>query len=322
MHAVVAEHIATYVYGPFRQQKEIDLQFHFFVEKPIGVEVQSATDAITALSHAFESLDPVRFVDHYLAKERVRDIQCIAQDTTPALHEFQSMISSPTLRRIDVVLFEMVDVHGRGVFYDEVGALFDVGQNHLLQVLAEVLLARYTMMVRASEKPPRAKYADAQVTSSSIVRIPTKSEIIDHLHIVGTPVFGQYEGYVQEPEVNPESDTETYVDVSAELMNSFHQTFKPYLQGITCRIASAKKAGYNASEIILHNDTGQNATIDMREGVDAYTYLFTHILTSPHISPQLFATPTEIRSSWKFVMGVSEKKSKEQMVTYQSLPKT
>jgi glucose-6-phosphate 1-dehydrogenase len=57
----------------------------------------------------------------------------------------------------------------------------------------------------------------------------------------------------------------------------------------------------------------------MREGVDAYTYLFTHILTSPHLSPELFATAPEILSAWKCVMAIKKKKSKKRMVTYQSL---
>jgi glucose-6-phosphate 1-dehydrogenase len=129
-------------------------------------------------------------IDHYLGKEAVEDL---------LVFRFSNMLLEPIwnrnyVRSVQVTMAESIGVEGRGSFYDSVGAIRDVMQNHLLQVVS--LLAM---------EPPVDP--DASFLQDEKSKVLAAMEPIDPACLVR----GQYVGYRDEPGVEPHSTVETYV---------------------------------------------------------------------------------------------------------------
>ncbi|HEY0937446.1 MAG TPA: glucose-6-phosphate dehydrogenase [Trebonia sp.] len=161
------------------------------VEKPFGNDVASAR-ALNATIHQYFSEDAVYRVDHWLGLDPVDSLM---------FARFANSIIEPLLNRnyvqsIQITMAEAFDVADRGSFYDKTGAIKDVIQNHMLQVLATVLA-----------EPPAGSGLDSWISS--------KAQLIGALQPL-TPadvIKGQYEGYQSVAGVAPGSKTETYAAV-------------------------------------------------------------------------------------------------------------
>ena len=165
------------------------------VEKPFGTDLQSAQE-LTATMHEVFPEDAVYRVDHWLGLDPLNNV---------VVARFANSIFEPLLNRtyvssIQITMAEAFDVADRGRFYDRTGAVRDVVQNHMLQVLATV-----------TADPPDGRGLDTWVDA--------KSRVVGALRPL-TPeacVRGQYEGYQDVPGVERGSRTESYVAVRLEL---------------------------------------------------------------------------------------------------------
>jgi len=165
------------------------------VEKPFGRDLTSARELNRVLHQVFDERQIFR-IDHYLGKEAVEDL---------LVFRFSNSFLEPIWNRnyvsaVQITMAESIGVEGRGSFYDSVGALRDVVQNHLLQVLA--LLAM---------EPPVGPEANHLLDEK--VKVFAATRAID----CRSMVRGQYEGYLDEPGVAPGSTTETYAAVRVEI---------------------------------------------------------------------------------------------------------
>jgi glucose-6-phosphate 1-dehydrogenase len=161
------------------------------VEKPFGRDLASAQE-LNAIVHRSFPEGAVFRIDHYLGKESVEDL---------LVFRFANTLLEPIWNRryvssVQITMAEKFGVEGRGSFYDEVGTIRDVIQNHLLQVVA--LLAM---------EPPVANDADA--LRDEIVKVLKAVPAISPADIVR----GQYAGYLDEAGVAKGSTTETYAAV-------------------------------------------------------------------------------------------------------------
>ena len=165
------------------------------VEKPFGRDLGTAIELNKTLHEVFHE-DHIFRIDHYLGKEAVEDL---------LVFRFANTLIEPVwnrnyVRSVQVTMSETIDVEGRGSFYDSVGAIRDVLQNHLLQVVA--LLAM---------EPPAG--ADSGFLQDEKAKVIAAMRPIDPEALVR----GQYVGYRDEPGVDPESATETFVAARLEI---------------------------------------------------------------------------------------------------------
>ncbi|MGV9306116.1 glucose-6-phosphate dehydrogenase [Nonomuraea sp. NPDC003727] len=167
------------------------------VEKPFGHDVESARQLNAELLTCFEEERLFR-VDHYLGKEPVEDLIVFRFANTM----LEPIWNRTYVRSVQITLAETFGVEDRGAFYDRVGALRDVVQNHLLQLLA------YTAM----DAPPSA---DARAVLDEKWRVLRSVRAVQESDVVR----GQYEGYRDTPGVAKDSRTETFVALRATIDN-------------------------------------------------------------------------------------------------------
>ncbi|HET8657274.1 MAG TPA: glucose-6-phosphate dehydrogenase [Longimicrobiaceae bacterium] len=163
------------------------------VEKPFGRDLESARALNARILQTFRE-DQVFRIDHYLGKETVQNILAFRLGNGI----FEPLWNRNYIDYVQILVAESLGVEGRGGYYDHAGALRDMVQNHLLQLLALVAM-----------EPPGTFTADAvrneKVKVLQCIRPIAPGEVDRYV------VRGQYEGYRDEPGIAPDSTTETYV---------------------------------------------------------------------------------------------------------------
>jgi glucose-6-phosphate 1-dehydrogenase len=203
------------------------------IEKPFGHDSASA-ESLNKLVHQYFDEKQVYRIDHYLGKETVQNLLVFRF----ANSLFEPLWNRDRIESVEVVVAESLGVEHRGKYYDHAGALRDMIQNHLTQ-----LLTLTAMEPPATFDAEAIQYEKVKVLQS--VRPISMSDV----------VFGQYSrgeidgkpvpGYRQEPDVSSDSRTETYVAMRLWISNW-------RWQGVPFCLRTGKRLPTRASRIIVH----------------------------------------------------------------------
>lgn len=293
------------------------------VEKPFGKDLETAKMLEMKLSESFEEKQIFR-VDHYLGKETVQNMLAFRF----ANSIFEPVWNKTFIDHIQITWAEKEGIENRGDFFDAVGALRDIVQNHIMQLISSVSMEQPHSFTKEDVRNERAKVTASVELSDSLV------------------VRGQYEGYKEEREVGKDSQTETFaamklfvntprfsgvpfyiragkkmekeeITISVVFIQTCHILFKEYGcpeignvltfriqpdEGITLRLI-AKQPGHRlklGSVNMKFNYKDDFGTA----GLDAYEKILLDIFAGDQI---LFTRSDEIQNSWSLLDNVLKK---------------
>jgi len=196
------------------------------IEKPFGHDLESAR-ALNARIHAVFEENEVYRIDHYLGKETVQNILAFRFGNGI----FEPLWNRRYVNHVQITAAESIGVEGRGGYYQEAGALRDMIQNHLLQVMATVAMEPSAVFEPDAVRDERAKLLRS-------VKIVTPEEVPQYA------VAGQYRGFRDEPGVRPDSQTETFA-AATFFVDNWRWAGVPFF------IRTGKKLPKRATEIAI-----------------------------------------------------------------------
>ena len=206
------------------------------IEKPFGKDSDTAKKLEEQLTHTFEERQIYR-IDHYLAKENIQNI--LAFRFANAM--FEPLWNKDCIDHVQIVLAENSGIGNRGKFYEGVGALKDVVQNHLMAMLAYIAMDEPGSMSVDSIRAERVKVLQS-------IKKMTKEYIISNI------IRGQYgkglinerkvEGYREEKNIAPDSLTDTYIAMKLYLDNK-------RWDGVPFYLRTGKRMPFSAARISI-----------------------------------------------------------------------
>lgn len=300
------------------------------VEKPFGYDLVSAQELIAKTAEHFNE-EQVYRIDHYLAKETAQNILVFRKNN--AL--FNQVWNRENISQISITAVEKISIEGRANFYENVGALRDLIQSHLMQLLS------LTLMEIPDEITADSVHAAKQNVLNSIASVPADQ-------VNERAVRGQYDSYKTEVD-NDRSTTETYasvvlfsndplwsgvplrlttgkalkqkrtsitVDFGTDHINRLQFRIQPD-EGITLTL-QVKKPGL-ATDVEPTTMEFAYETAFLQNGIvaDAYERVLIEAIRGDHM---LFATDQEVLSSWRILQPLLDEwgKSADDLVTYKS----
>jgi glucose-6-phosphate 1-dehydrogenase len=285
-----------------------------FVEKPFGINLENAKQLVSDTSRFF-SENQIYRIDHYLAKETAQNILAF-RFNNPIIED---LWGRQFIDHIQISAIQEIDIEGRAGFYEGMGALRDIVQSHLLQLMTLI-------MMEAPEKMESASIHEEKLALLESVQ-PIRQNHVDELS-----VRGQYHGYREEVK-NEHSNTETYAALKLEVSNSrwggvpvLLRTGKAMAQTsteinvvfkarskrkvppniLTIRIApnegisirlTAKNPGFSNDLQPVNMNFDYNSTFE-NDSPDAYERVLVDAIAGDQ---SLFATSAEIIQSWKIL---------------------
>lgn len=231
--AIAPSHLDTTVEGIQKSGLNMsDGWSRLVVEKPFGTDLASAVASNTTIRQAFREDDVYR-IDHYLAKETVRNL---------LVFRFSNSLFSETWNRqhiesIEITVAESSGVEGRAAYYDEAGAVRDMVQNHLVQIMTLVAMEPPVAMTAAAIRSEKVKVLQSTrpiQRADAVLGRYTKGVV------EGEPVAG----YLATEGVDPDSTTPTYAAIRLHIDNW-------RWQGVPFYLRTGKRMSHRLTEVVV-----------------------------------------------------------------------
>ncbi|QEY24317.1 glucose-6-phosphate dehydrogenase [Neisseria animalis] len=203
------------------------------LEKPLGTDLQSSQQINTDVAKYFKE-EQIYRIDHYLGKESLQNLLALRF----ANIMFEPLWNNKYIASVQLTIAEQLGVEERGEFYDITGALRDMVQNHLMQMLC----------MTAMERPASL---DADAVRDEKVKVIKSLKPLTVESVNENVIRGQYtaaegmNGYLQETDVPAGSFTETYVAIKAEIENE-------RWAGVPFYLRTGKRMAGKVAEIVLN----------------------------------------------------------------------
>jgi len=221
------------------------------IEKPFGKSGEDAKSLETLLGQ-YAKEEQIYRIDHYLAKMGAFEL---------------AILNKADIEGIGVYLLESIGVEARGAVYDAVGALRDVGQNHLLEMLSIA--------------------SGAKNRASALLTLPTMTEE----ELAKDTVRGQYTGYTKIDGVSADSKTETYFKIKTSITSARGTRISVVLE-------AGKMLATSKKEVTLTYSGGSTRSISLASRGSEYERLFADAFAG---NQELFVSSGEVEALWKFI---------------------
>ncbi|MCX2683804.1 glucose-6-phosphate dehydrogenase [Campylobacter sp. MIT 21-1685] len=203
------------------------------LEKPLGVDLHSCKEINDKIARYYQE-EQIYRIDHYLGKESVQNIMFL-RAYNPL---FSSVWNKEHIACVEISVFETLGIQARGEFYDRMGALRDMLQNHMLQILCLV----------AMQLP---KTLDAQSLRAAKLKLLQSLKPFDEKALQTQVIKAQYtankqcKGYLEELNVQAHSQTETFVALKTEILDT-------NWLGVPFYLRTGKRMANSFAHIVLH----------------------------------------------------------------------
>ena len=259
------------------------------VEKPFGRDLASAQELNRTL-HRFFPEQGIFRIDHYLGKEPVQNLIYFRF----ANSLIETDWDNEQIESVQITMAENFGVAGRGKFYEEAGAIRDVVQNHMLQVIACL----------AEECP---------VGTNHEARRDERGRLLESVRTLDSSdvVRGQYRGYRQEPGVAPDSNVETFAAVRFHIDNE-------RWKGVPFYVRVGKCLPVTATEVLIRFKPSSRPVLDELDSLLANEFRF-------RLSPEtVIALGAKVKKSGELMVGervelVAHHEPPDEMKPYQRL---
>lgn len=231
--------VAPAIFGDISERirdfKLITRQTRIVVEKPIGRDLASAQELNDTIGKVFKE-EQIYRIDHYLGKETVQNLMVLR--FANALYE--PLWNSAHIDHVQITVAESVGLEGRAGYYDKAGALRDMVQNHILQLLCLVAMEPPASMDSEAVRDEKLKVLRAlkPITAANAERLTVRGQ-----YRAGASAGGPVKGYLDELEGGV-SNNETFVAIKAEIGNW-------RWAGVPFYIRTGKRLATRMSEIVV-----------------------------------------------------------------------
>lgn len=247
LYPIIPKNLAQYGLN-----KEEDGRFRrIIIEKPFGVDLQSAIELNKSLNEDYKE-DQIYRIDHYLGKETVQNVFV----TRFANGIYEPLWNRNYVQHVEITSAESIGVENRGGYYDHSGALRDMVQNHLLQVVALVAMEPPMGLDSVSIRNEKMKVFQAlrPLTTEDI-----QKNVIRGQYTASTIKKEKIKGYREENGVDPNSRTETYF-----AMKFFIDNWR--WGGVPFYVRTGKRLPTRVTEVVIHfKPTPQNLFVENKD---------------------------------------------------------
>nr|WP_244773285.1 glucose-6-phosphate dehydrogenase [Alysiella crassa]UOP07135.1 glucose-6-phosphate dehydrogenase [Alysiella crassa] len=209
------------------------------LEKPLGTDLVSSQEINTDVAQYFQENQIYR-IDHYLGKESLQNVLPLRFGNV----FFEQVWNKDFVKSVQITIAEQLGVEERGEFYDITGALRDMVQNHLMQMLCFVAMEKPKSLGADDVRDEKLKVVAAlkPMTSADVDKNVIRAQYTDS---------GSLKGYLQENNVPADSRTETYVAIRAEIDT-------PRWAGVPFYLRTGKRLAARSAEIVLNFKEQEN----------------------------------------------------------------
>jgi len=266
----------------------INKNTYLMIEKPIGKNLESSIKIEKVFEKYFSQKQIFR-IDHYLGKKSIKQIIDFRFNSD----KFEPFWSKKYIDKIHITTNEFIGVEKRGKFYDELGALRDVGQNHLLEILAIICM----------DKPKCDSVSCMQESREEIMKSLNSN--------IKKFVRGQYKGYLNIPNVKANSKTETYFKIQTDLL-------LPRWENVSIILESGKRLSKTIKKAVITFKDKNKLVFEINnknvQYVEEYKNLILDFLNQ---NQNFFVSKNEVFESWKFIDSTIKKWIKKPLVIYE-----
>src|SRR6478609_6351892 len=249
-YLAVAPAIFGAISEKIRDHKLITKSTRIVVEKPIGRDLASALELNDTIGKVFKEEQIFR-IDHYLGKETVQNLMALR--FANALYE--PLWNANYIDHVQITVAEAVGLEGRAGYYDTAGALRDMVQNHILQLLCLTAMEVPSSMDSEAVRDEKLKVLRAlkPINASNVEQMTVRGQ-----YRAGASGTGPVKGYLEELEGGV-SNTETFVAIKAEI-NNWRWAGVPFF------IRTGKRLAGRMSEIVITFKSIPHSVFDQSAG--------------------------------------------------------